>query len=274
MFTHARLTIPTIALAVAAPAMAAYQVGDIVDDFTLVDHEGISHSLYDYKGQIIVLNFGEYWCGPCLSEWAVMKSDFWNPNKDQGVMMLTIGSDLESQFNAKADLYSGGIDDGGWPWLFDAANSLYWDYGDGYIPFNAILDQDFRLVWSDSGWSGNFNTPQAQIDANLADVVIHQIDPLMATIGAGANADFNITLTNRTGSPKTFDVIFDAILPSHATYGPIESQSVTLPGNVTVTAPFTYPVPGSVPNGSYRARFGLEQGGDYSCAALNYTTIQ
>ena len=36
---------------------AGYQVGDVVDDFTLSDADGVSHSLYDYAGQVIVLDF-------------------------------------------------------------------------------------------------------------------------------------------------------------------------------------------------------------------------
>ncbi len=276
MRKHLRLTIPALALAASAPALAAYNVGDIVDDFTLTDTEGISHALYDYKGKIIVLNFGEYWCGPCLSEWAVMKSDFWNPNKDQGVMILTIGSDSEPQFETKANQYSGGVDDGGWPWLFDRANTLYSDYGDGYIPFNAILDQEFRLIWKDSGWYGNFNAMQAQVDANLANAVIHQIQPRLMSVAPGDDAVFDITLTNLTGSVQSFDAVFEAILPGHNEYAgnPIASQPVTLPPNATTTVPYTYPVPGTVPAGSYRARFGLIQGGDYNCSDLNYVTIE
>lgn len=36
---------------------AGYQVGDTVDDFTLSDAGGVPHSLYDYAGRIIVLDF-------------------------------------------------------------------------------------------------------------------------------------------------------------------------------------------------------------------------
>ena len=45
----------------AGSASAVYQIGDIVDDFVRDDVHGVSHSLYDYEGKLIVLNFGEYW---------------------------------------------------------------------------------------------------------------------------------------------------------------------------------------------------------------------
>ena len=42
-------------------ATASYNIGDVVDNFILDDVDGVSHSLYDYEGKLIVLNFGEYW---------------------------------------------------------------------------------------------------------------------------------------------------------------------------------------------------------------------
>ena len=37
-------------------------------DFTLTDQYGNTHSLSDYKGKIIFLNFWATWCPPCRAE--------------------------------------------------------------------------------------------------------------------------------------------------------------------------------------------------------------
>ncbi|MBN1355948.1 redoxin domain-containing protein [bacterium] len=44
-------------LALTAPALAVYEVGDFVTDFTLNDAYGNPVSLYDYTGMVIVLAF-------------------------------------------------------------------------------------------------------------------------------------------------------------------------------------------------------------------------
>ena len=41
----------------AGTALASYQVGDTVSNFTLQDPFGVTHRLSDYDGKIIVLNF-------------------------------------------------------------------------------------------------------------------------------------------------------------------------------------------------------------------------
>lgn len=47
-----------IALLVLAPGgQAAYQPGDHINNFTLYDGHGVQHSLYDYSGDVILINW-------------------------------------------------------------------------------------------------------------------------------------------------------------------------------------------------------------------------
>ncbi|MDX8364140.1 TlpA disulfide reductase family protein [Cytobacillus sp. IB215665] len=44
------------------------KVGDLAYDFTLEDLDGGTHTLSDYRGQFVVLNFFATWCKPCVDE--------------------------------------------------------------------------------------------------------------------------------------------------------------------------------------------------------------
>jgi hypothetical protein len=46
-----------LALLAAAPADAAYQVGDPIANFTLFDADGVPVSLFDYQGKVVWLVF-------------------------------------------------------------------------------------------------------------------------------------------------------------------------------------------------------------------------
>jgi len=49
------LVLPILLLSI--PAVAQYQVGEHVDDFTLPDHNNRPVNLYDYQDRIVVLGF-------------------------------------------------------------------------------------------------------------------------------------------------------------------------------------------------------------------------
>lgn len=75
------------------------EVGDEAPDFTLVDLEGNTHQLSDYRGEGVFLNFWGTWCGPCKKEMPHMEK-YYNEFKDEGVNILAVNiaeSDLKVQ---------------------------------------------------------------------------------------------------------------------------------------------------------------------------------
>lgn len=64
-------------------------VGDVAPDFELVDLEGNTHRLSDYRGEGVFLNFWGTWCPPCKREMPHMETIHNELNGD-GAHILTI----------------------------------------------------------------------------------------------------------------------------------------------------------------------------------------
>ena len=47
--------------------------GAPLPDFTLTDMQGNSHTLSDYQGKVVMLNFWATYCGPCIKEMPSMQ---------------------------------------------------------------------------------------------------------------------------------------------------------------------------------------------------------
>ena len=65
------------------------QVGDEAPNFTLTDLQGAQHTLSDYKGKGVVINFWGTWCKPCKKEMPALDRQY-KQFKDNGVTVLSI----------------------------------------------------------------------------------------------------------------------------------------------------------------------------------------
>ena len=77
-------------------------------DFTLSGSDGVSHSLKDFRGKWVVVNFWATWCPPCLEELPGLVA-FHNQHKDHDAVVLginyeDIGADQLTAFIKRHDI--------------------------------------------------------------------------------------------------------------------------------------------------------------------------
>ncbi len=72
-------------------------------DFTLTTFDGESHTVSDYYGQMIVVNFWASWCGPCELEAADLER-VWREYKDRDTLFLGVDY-VDTETEARAYLH-------------------------------------------------------------------------------------------------------------------------------------------------------------------------
>lgn len=60
-------------------------------DFTLVDQYGITHSLADYRGKVVFLNFWATWCPPCRAEMPYIQELYEEYSQDEDSEVVILG---------------------------------------------------------------------------------------------------------------------------------------------------------------------------------------
>ncbi len=118
-------------------------------DFTLVDQYGETHSLSDYKGQIIFLNFWATWCPPCREELPYIEELYreYQENGDDsvafvGVTFPGLGSEKDVE-GVKAFLTE---NDYTFPVLMDESADLAESYYITAFPTTFIIEADGNVL--------------------------------------------------------------------------------------------------------------------------------
>lgn len=117
------------------------KVGDVAPDFALVDLDGESHQLSDYKGQGVFLNFWGTWCAPCKKEMPAMGRQY-QVYKDQGVQVLAVNI-AESDMKVRTFAEQYGMT---FPTLIDTTKSVMQAYNVKPLPTTLLINPDGKIV--------------------------------------------------------------------------------------------------------------------------------
>ena len=70
--------------------IAKYNVGDVVDDFSLPMLDSTTAKLSDFRGKVLFLVFTATWCPNCGAEAPYLEKEIWQKYKDKGVQVLVV----------------------------------------------------------------------------------------------------------------------------------------------------------------------------------------
>lgn len=115
---------------------------EMAPDFNLLDMDGISHRLSDYKGKTVIINFWATWCPPCREEMPSMERA-WNKIKEQNIVMLAInvGEDEDTVFTFMADYPAS------FTILFDTSGTMIEQWPVQGLPTTFVVSPEGRLVY-------------------------------------------------------------------------------------------------------------------------------
>ena len=140
--------------------------------FTLQDQFGNTHTLEDYKGKVIFLNFWATWCGPCRAEMPEIQ-DLYEKYKDSedvvvlGVAAPSMGQET-SQQGIEEFLETNGYT---YPVLMDANWELFQGYGISAFPTTFMIDVDGNV----------YGAIRGQITYDIMEDIIRQTKEVCAS---------------------------------------------------------------------------------------------
>jgi thiol-disulfide isomerase/thioredoxin len=118
------------------------------ENFELNDLDGRSHSLADYRGKVVLINFWGTWCPPCIHEMPSMER-LYLKLKDQPFTVLAINQWENEEhvfpFMGQLDVYPT------FPILFDPTSRIADAFGVKGLPTSFVLDRQGRVVYAAQG---------------------------------------------------------------------------------------------------------------------------
>lgn len=123
-------------------------------DFTLTDQYGNSHTLSDYKGKTVFLNFWATWCPPCRAEMPDIQKLYeeYDTEGDDALIVLGVASPNiggeKSEEEVKQFLEENGYT---YPVLMDTTGEQFMNYSVFSYPTTFMIDRDGNVFGYVSG---------------------------------------------------------------------------------------------------------------------------
>lgn len=137
-------------------------------DFSLTDQYGTTHTLADYRGRVIFLNFWATWCPPCRAEMPDIQSLYEKYGaEDESVAILAVASPGYNGEGSEAEVKTF-LEQNGYtyPVLMDGSGEQMRHYGISAIPTTFMIDAEGNIFGYVTG-AMDADTMQSIIDQTL-----------------------------------------------------------------------------------------------------------
>ena len=156
-----RILIAVIVLAIAIGTVFALVSGNnksgdssaAAPDFTLTDQYGKEHTLSDYKGKVVFINFWATWCPPCVNELPVFEQAYKeNGSNKKDFVILGVyapGYDKEGTSEEVRQFFKEqGLT---YPILADTEAKVFSDYAISGLPTTVMIDKNGKEATRNTG---------------------------------------------------------------------------------------------------------------------------
>ena len=135
-------------------------------DFTLTDQYGETHTLSDYQGQTVFLNFWATWCGPCKMEMPDIQAlyEAWDENAGDLVVLGVAGPNIGQE--GSAEDIAAFLEENGYtyPVVMDDTGMLFYQYGISAYPTTFMIDPEGNV----------FGYVQGAVSREIMDDIVEQ----------------------------------------------------------------------------------------------------
>jgi len=125
--------------------------------FRLMDLDGTVHSLPEYQGKVVFLNFWATWCGPCKVEMPAMEA-LYQAFRAQGLEILAVSVDQQGAAVTRPFKEAMGLS---FPILHDSNYQVGLTYGARTLPMTYVIDRQGIIRQRVFG-ARDWNSPEAR----------------------------------------------------------------------------------------------------------------
>ncbi len=133
-------------------------VGADAPDFTLVDLDGKSVKLSDFRGKTVILDFWATWCGPCIMSFPGMKQAMDKYKDNPNVKFLFVDTYERVDASQWKETVSSFVKQRGFNdfhVILDIGSGVAGSYGVNGIPAKFCIDKEGKIKFKSTGYLGS-----------------------------------------------------------------------------------------------------------------------